>query len=255
MTSPASGSTVAVAPIYMLVTGTAADGSPIPVEGQHNIVDVVPGEDGYSDLWEVMLVTVEPGYEADSIRSKADIDAAGLDVAAAGLIVNCPIVPAGSTFEDGEPLVQGWYRGERVFYPDFGENLPVAIPIWAFATGVSADGTPMLVEGQHNIIDSVPGMPGYSAFWRVMLVMVDEMYAADSVRSATEVAASRLRGDHDRHGRELPGGQPHYLTGAHKGSGCTNDSYTVAHCRCADRRGATHAGGSSPRGRRRGHDR
>lgn len=190
MTSPASGSAVAVAPIYLLVAGRAADGSPIPIEGQHNIVDVVPGDEGYSDLWEVMLVTVEPGYEPDSIRSKADIDAAGLDVVSAGVIVNCPIVPAGSAFEDGEPLVQGWYRGERVFYPDFGENPPAAIPLWAFATGVSADGTPMFVEGQHNIIDSVPGMPGYSAFWRVMLVMVDEKYAADSVRSASEVTAA-----------------------------------------------------------------
>lgn len=188
--SPAQGSSVGVAPIYLFVTGMAADGRPIPVEGQHNIVDVVPDDAGYSDLWEVMLVTVDAAYEADSIRSKADIEAAGLNMTPAGVIVNCPIVPAGSRLEGGHRLVQGWHRGERVYYPDFGENPPVAIPIWAFATGMTSEGMPQLVEGQHNIIDSLPGDDGYSAFWRVMLVMVDEMYAPNSIRSASEVAAA-----------------------------------------------------------------
>jgi hypothetical protein len=127
-------------------------------------------------------------YEPDSIRSKDDVDASGFEMMKPGIFVNCPVVPAGSTFEGGEALTQGWYRGQHVYYPDFGMNPPVAIPIWVFANGQNADGSPRFVEGQHNIIDSVPGDAGYSAFWRVHLVMVDESYEPDSITSASAVA-------------------------------------------------------------------
>lgn len=190
MASPlAASGAVGTAPIYAFITGMGSDGNPIFVEGQHNVVDVVPGDEGYSDLWAVMLVTVPADFEADSIHSQEQLDAAGYEITPTPLLVNCPIVPAESTFEGGESLVQGWYRGERVYYPDFGLNPAVAIPIWVFANGTNADGTPAFVEGQRNIIDSIPGEAGYSAFWRVNLVMVDDTYAADSIRSAADVAA------------------------------------------------------------------
>lgn len=179
--------TVATAPIYVFANGTNADGSPAFVEGQHNIVTVVPGDPGYSDLWQVNIVSVDDDYEADSIKSKADIDAAGLTVTPMELYVNCPIVPEGSTFENGETLVQGWKDGEAVFYPDFGMNPPVAIPIWVFATGMDSSGNPVFVDGQMNVIDSVPGDAGYSAFWNVNLVMVDEDYEANTAKSAQDV--------------------------------------------------------------------
>jgi hypothetical protein len=190
MNSTTSGSTVATAPIYVFVTGTNADGSPQFVEGQHNIVDVLPDETGYSDLWQVMLVTVPEDYEPDSVKSKADIDAEGFDITPTDMLVNCPIVPAGSTLEGGEPLVQGWYKGQPVFYPDFGMNAAVAIPIYAFITGMNADGSPQFLEGQNNIIDAVPSDTGYSAFWRVSLVTVPENYAPNSITSAAEVVSS-----------------------------------------------------------------
>lgn len=190
MNSATTGSVVSAAPIYVFIHGMNPDGSPDFVEGQHNIVDVVPGDDGYSDLWQVMLVTVPADYEPDSVRSKADLDAAGFEVTATDMFVNCPIVPAGSTLEGGEQLTQGWYKGEEVFYPDFGANPPVAIPIWVFITGFNDDGSPQFVEGQQNIIDSVPGDAGYSDFWRVNLVTVPANYAPNSIRSAADVIAS-----------------------------------------------------------------
>jgi hypothetical protein len=70
-TKLASGSLVQTAPIYVFIHGMNADGTPDFVQGQHNIVDVVPGDAGYSDLWQVMMVTVPADYEPDSIRSKA----------------------------------------------------------------------------------------------------------------------------------------------------------------------------------------
>src|ERR671915_677957 len=188
--TPIKGNGVSTAPIYVFIHGMKADGSPDFVEGQHNLVDVVPGEEGYSDLWHVMLVTVPEGYEPDSITSKEQLDAAGYEIAATDMLVNCPIVAQGTTLEGGEELVQGWHDGEQVFYPDFGQNIPAAIPIWVFITGMDEQGNPQFVEGQNNIIDAVPGDPGYSAFWRVNLVTVPEGYDPNSIRSAAEVQAA-----------------------------------------------------------------
>jgi len=190
MNTPSSGGRVSVAPIYAFITGMDGNGDPVFVDGQHNVVDVVPGDSGYSDLWEVHLVTVPAGYQADSLRSAADVEASGYEMMVPGLFVNCPIVAAGTTLEGGEPLVQGWNKGSEVYYPDFGANPPLTLPILAFATGMAADGTPMFVEGQGNIIDSVPADEGYSAFWRVNLVMVDGSYQADSIRSAAGARAA-----------------------------------------------------------------
>ncbi|MPZ97845.1 MAG: hypothetical protein GEU80_00685 [Dehalococcoidia bacterium] len=184
------GASVAVAPIYAFVTGIDAQGMPQSVEGQHNIVDVIPGDEGYSDLWEVSLVVVDEMYAADSIRSAADVMSSGFEMVKPGLFVNCPVVPEDSTFEGGEQLVQGWYQDQVVYYPDFGANDPVAIPIWVFSTGMDAAGMPRPVEGQRDIIDAVPGDAGYSAFWLVHLVTVPGDYEANSITSATDVAAS-----------------------------------------------------------------
>ena len=188
--SPTNGAAVASAPIWAFITGMDADGNPVFVEGQHNIIDVVPGDTGYSDLWEVNLVVVPEDYEADSIKSREEVESSGYDTMIPGLFVNCPVVPEGSTLENGEPLVQGWHKGDPVFYPDFGFNGPFAIPIWVFITGMNADGTPQFVEGQNNIIDSLPGDAGYSAFWQVNMVMVDGDYEPNSITSAADVAAS-----------------------------------------------------------------
>ena len=197
MNSPLNAATnaVGVAPIYAFATGVT-NGAPDFVSGQHNIIDVVPGDEGHSDLWEVNLVIVDDAYEAESITSKAALDAAiddeGYDVMKPGLFVNCPVVGADSTLEEGKELTQGWYPGEPVFYPDFGGNDPVAIPIWAFITGFNDDGTPAFVEGQNNVIDVVKGEAGYSAFWRVNLVQLGAAYEANTLTSAAQVAASGL---------------------------------------------------------------
>ncbi|HLB24491.1 MAG TPA: hypothetical protein VJP07_10385 [Dehalococcoidia bacterium] len=183
-TKLAQGSAVQTAPIFVFIYGMNADGTPEMVQGQHNIVDLVPGETGYSDLWQVTFVTVPRAYVADSVKSVADITAQGYALTQTDMFVNCPIVPAGTTLEDGEQLVQGWHDGEEVFYPDFGANPAVAIPIWVFVTGFDAQGNPQMVEGQRNIIDAVPGDAGYSAFWRVNFVTVPEGYQANTIRSA-----------------------------------------------------------------------
>jgi hypothetical protein len=188
----ADGNSIATAPIYAFITGMDASGKPMFVDGQHNIVAVKPGEDGYSDLWRVNLVTVPTDYKADSVKAVADVMSGGFEVTETDMFVNCPIVAEGSTLEGGEPLVQGWHNGDQVFYPDFGANPPVAIPIFAFITGMDANGSPMFVEGQMNIIDSVPSDAGYSAFWRVNLVHVPADYEANTYKSADAVRSAGM---------------------------------------------------------------
>jgi predicted lipoprotein with Yx(FWY)xxD motif len=181
---------VADAPIYALIYGMKADGSPDFVPGQHNIIDVLPGQTGYSDLWDVNLVTVPQDYTADSIRSADELMAMDYPMVEAGLLVNCPIVPPGSTTETGRTLVQGWYMGQKVYYFDYGMNSEMAAPIYALITGMDAEGNPQFVEGQHNIIDVIPGDEGYSAFWHVHLVTVPADYAAETFKSADAVMTS-----------------------------------------------------------------
>lgn len=183
------GQGVQAAPIYVLVTGFDADGNPQAVEGQHNIVDVVPGDTGYSDLWQVTFVTVPADYTANSITSAAELMAMGYKQTTTDTYVNCPIVPAGSTLAEGGDLVQGWYKGQAVFYFDFGLNPPAVAPIYVLVTGFDANGNPQVVGGQANIIDVIPGDDGYSAFWNVNFVTVPADYTANSITSATELMA------------------------------------------------------------------
>jgi hypothetical protein len=184
------GNSIGTAPIYAFTRGMKADGTPDLVAGQGNVIDVRPGDAGYSDLWQVMLVTVPATYTANSVKSRAEITAQGLPVTQTNMLVNCPVVASGTKLEGGEKLVQGWYRGQEVFYPDFGANPAAAIPIWAFITGMDERGMPRLVQGQSNIIDSVPADPGYSAFWRVNLVTVPSGYVANTIKAADAIRSS-----------------------------------------------------------------
>jgi outer membrane protein assembly factor BamB len=188
--TPLVGNTPLTAPIWAFIYGMDADGNPQFVPGQHNIIDVVPGDEGYSDLWLVNLVTVPADYEADSLRSVDDVSSSGYSVTTTEILVNCPVVPEGSTLETGMELTQGWYRGEAVFYFDFGPHPAIVAPIYVPVTGTDDQGNPMFVEGQYNIIDVVPGDEGYSDFWLVNLVTVPEGYTANDLKSHEDVTAS-----------------------------------------------------------------
>ena len=185
---------IAPAPIYVLVTGFDAGGKPQMVQGQRNIIDVVPGDAGYSDLWSVIFVTVPSGYVANTLKSADEVKASGYPMKPTDVLVNCPVVPLNSRL--AEPLngstepTKGWYKGREVHYFDFGPNPAFTVPIFAFITGIGADGTPQFVAGQHNIIDVLPGQPGYSAFWDVNLVKVPAGYKANSITSADAVKKS-----------------------------------------------------------------
>jgi hypothetical protein len=178
----------APAPIYVLF----AQGATAPIAGQLNIVDVLPGDPGYSDFWKVTKVTVPAGYVANSVTSLAEITAAGFSQEPTSMLVNCPVVPDGSTaalrYSSTEPaaLSSGWYRDEVVKYFSFSEHAlvtdgsgmaPVAQIFVTFTVNpdpsnpMSGPPSGFMSEPSsmqtHNVIDTLPADPTYSPLWRV----------------------------------------------------------------------------------------
>lgn len=112
------------APLYVFFR----QGDNVPLEKQPHIVDVIPGDKGYSDFWQVHKVMVPADYTINSATSLAEIKEAGYPIKATPKIVNCPIVPKGSTAsyryrDDADPgLHHGWYKGKVIYYFIFQEH-------------------------------------------------------------------------------------------------------------------------------------
>jgi hypothetical protein len=175
---------VAPAPIYVLFR----QGETSPVSGQHNIIDVIPGDAMYNDFWLVHMVTVPTNYQANEVASYNEIVARGYAVQATTTLVNCPVVPAGSTASkrltnESPELTTGWYDNKVVYYFNFSEkaimtsggNVPTS-PIYvcfnidpANAGGGPASGfkTETGSAQTHNVTGTIPSDAGYSPLWVV----------------------------------------------------------------------------------------
>ena len=75
----------------------------------------------------MIKVTVPADYEADSVTSLAGITAAGYAMENTGVIINCPVVPKGSTAmlrggDESNELHAGWYKDMVVYYFTFIEK-------------------------------------------------------------------------------------------------------------------------------------
>lgn len=193
------------APIYAFFEAGASS----PVAGQLNVIDTIPGETGYNDFWQVMMVTVPSGYAANTIASLSEIQAAGYTITPTNMLVNCPVVPAGSTAGlriggGSTGLTQGWYRDQVVNYFNFNEAtltvtngaVPTA-PIYV-TFNINPDqpngGPPSGFETEtgsmqtHNVAASVPGQPGYSPLWAVGIY--DDADFSSVVNLTTATAAT-----------------------------------------------------------------
>jgi hypothetical protein len=66
------------------------------VEDQYNIVDVVPGQKGYTPLWDVNMVTWKNGATKRKLTSAAAVrkalSAGEVTMKEAGIVVNCPVI-------------------------------------------------------------------------------------------------------------------------------------------------------------------
>lgn len=174
------------APIYVLFR----EGESSPVDGQLNIIDKIPGETGYNDFWLVTKVTVPSDYVANVVTSYAEIVEKGYAIEATTTIVNCPVVPEGSTatkrFGGGDTgLTRGWYNGEVCFYFNFVEKDLTAVsgtvptsPIYVtfnINPGQTGGGpaSGFVVENgtsqTHNVVATVPSDAAYSPLWQVKI--------------------------------------------------------------------------------------
>ncbi|NJO88254.1 MAG: hypothetical protein HC831_04235 [Chloroflexia bacterium] len=178
------------APIYVFFR----TGEDTPVSGQLNVVDVKPGDGAYSDFWHVHKVTVPSGYDANTITSLQKLLDSGYPIDRTNLIVNCPIVPAGSTAkkrykpENETGLIRGWYKNTIVYYFDFSEktltttlplegylNVPLSEILVTFNINPGIDGggppsgfvTETGTDQTHNVVQTLPSDSNYSPFWDV----------------------------------------------------------------------------------------
>jgi hypothetical protein len=186
-----------------------ADGT--PVAGQNNVIPTIPGDMGYNDFWIVNKVIVPANYVANTLTNETAIKASGYTITKTTIIVNCPVVPFGSTASrsyvagKASALTIGWYKDMAVAYFNFGEAaitatatglVPVDDIYVQFNVNPSATNpasgpasgfkTEMGTLQTHNVIASVPGDKDYSPLWNVSFIdnshfaMVSNLMTAES---------------------------------------------------------------------------
>lgn len=173
------------APIWVLFR----EGETTPVAGQLNIIDVLPGEMGYNDFWQIVKVTVPSNYKANEVASYDEIVQRKYKLEVTTQLVNCPVVPEGSTAAkrlNGEStaLVLGWYDEKIVSYFNFGEKalstsaglVPTAPIYVSFVINATSDPASGPASGfktetgsmqTHNVVGAMPTDAGYSPLWIV----------------------------------------------------------------------------------------
>lgn len=173
----------ALVPIYVFFK----PGATTPVDGQLNIINSIPGDAGYNDLWRVIKVNVPNDYVANLVTSYAEIVSKGYTTESTSIVVNCPVVPDGSTASmrvggGSAGLHQGWYNDKIVYYftfeeamyaPDANGLMPLSPIYVTFNVNPPAGGPPsgFVTEAgtniTHNVLGSLPGDVGYSPLWSV----------------------------------------------------------------------------------------
>jgi hypothetical protein len=178
------------APIFVLFR----EGDSNPVENQLNIIDVIPGDEGYSDFWSMVKVTVPEDYIANTVTSFEEIEEEKYPREITERIINCPVVPEGSTAklryrsEESITTHQGWYKGKAAFYFTFeekelSESLPpngypnVSFSIIMVTFNINPDltggGPPSGFvtepgsDQTHNVLETLPEDDTYSPLWIV----------------------------------------------------------------------------------------
>ena len=189
------------APIYVLFK----EGESVPVSGQLNIIDVLPGETGYNDFWQVFKVTVPSNYKANQVASFDEVAGAGYDIEPTTTIVNCPVVPEGSTASKrlgggSVALNTGWYKEKIVSYFTFEEKAIVAAggdvptsPIYVcfnINPSETGGGPPSGFKVEtgtaqtHNVVATIPSSGSYSPLWVVNAFDNSDFDDVDNLSSA-----------------------------------------------------------------------
>lgn len=177
---------------------------------QRPVVDVIPGQPGYSDFFRVVRVMAPASYVPDELRDAAAIRRSGFSLVETSQIVNRPIVPRGSQARErlrgaSTELEAGWYRGQRIQWFRFDEAQLIAgpgAPVPTSPISVTFNKNPDLPGGgpssgfrmepggrqTHNVASSLPGDVEYSPLWSVSVY--DNAAFPTVFNEATALAAS-----------------------------------------------------------------
>ena len=177
------------------------------IGGQLPIFEEIPGDDGYNDLRRVVEVRViDSSFRPNSLTSLANIQAADVETTLTQQIMNCVIVPDGSTARlrfdptDATGLHDGWYRDRVVRYllfenpesratAEFGGQDISAPVMYAFfdndrdpTGGFATDET----GSTHNVVTRLPEQEGYSPLWALRVFKLSVFDRVMSVGSAQD---------------------------------------------------------------------
>jgi hypothetical protein len=204
----------ALANLYLFMNGVAG---PNPFGFQRNVIDSVPGEAGYSPLWLHTFVKWKNPAKARELKSEEQIKAAArageVTLERSKLVVNCPVLPSG---KDDFPVVTGYVDGKFVDYTlqeisdpavtklitnktgfplvtvrSLGD-VPQVANLYLFMNGIAG---PNPFGFQRNVIDSVPGQPGYSPLWLHTFVKWKDPTRARELKSQAEILSASQAGE------------------------------------------------------------
>jgi len=178
-----------VALVIGIIVGYFANGtmSPSMQNGEEELMMQITALESEIDDYEEQVAGLQDDideYETAVASLQSEIDDLEAELADMSMMMG-PV--DGLDVPSTIPLIHGWYKGTEVTYFDFGLNPRTAIPIMVFFQEDNPDSP---VMGQMNIIDAVPGQPGYSAFWRVYKVLAPNSYMANSITSLQGVLDS-----------------------------------------------------------------
>ncbi len=167
-----------------------------------DVVDVIPGEPGYSDFFRIAWVEVDAAFVPGSITSAAQLR--GLRITPSGDAIDCPIEPRGTTAREAHGVAPAQphelaYRGARVtcllFGPPLsldGDRVPTS-PIYVTFRSEARPESGFRTEGAtpqtHNVVMSLPGDLDYSPLWDVHIYA---RAAFEAVRDANTALAAPL---------------------------------------------------------------
>jgi hypothetical protein len=192
-------------PVYILYR----EGEDMPVQEQLDIIDTLPGEQGYNDFRQVWKVWVPKDYVANTITDASMLQQAGYKIEKTDKLLNMAVVPDKSRarvrFNGGHPELQrAWYRGEVAKFFLFdeaplsvsGDNVPVS-PIYdGFTINPGQPGgekefcTDPNSTQTHNVVATMPGDKAYSPLW--LRVVYDSAACASVHNLETALQAKKV---------------------------------------------------------------
>lgn len=177
------------------------------IQRQLPIFEEIPGDEGYNDLRRVVEVRItDADFQPNSLTSLADIQATEAELTVTDDIMNCVMVPDGSTatrrFDptDAIGLHDGWYRDQAVRYLLFenpsslataefaGQEISAPVMYSFFENDRDAsDGFATDSDGlTHNVVTRLPQQEGYSPLWALRVFTLSIFDRVMSVGSAQD---------------------------------------------------------------------